>query len=250
MTSDHEGLRGGGSARTTEEAGQCPRREGAEQDSLFDEGYTAAPEGDQSVFTKLAELGARARREAQLTNVIQFVDEELLRLAFRSMRKQAAPGVDGQSYEDYAANLDQNLKDVHARLTTGRYKAPVIRRVYIPKGNGKRRPIGISTIEDRLVQKAVAWVISGIFEQDFLEGSHGFRPKRSPHTALHRLREGMRLHGVRWVVEADLASYFDTVNHEWLRKFVRHRVNDGGLLRLLNKWLKVGVMENGGGHEN
>src|ERR1700730_14397440 len=103
----------------------------------------------------------------------------------------------------------------------------------------------VTTIEDRLVQKAVAWVLSVVFEQDFLECSHGFRPKRSPHTALHRLREGMRLHGVRWVVEADLASYFDTVNHEWLRKFVQNRVNDGGMLRLLNKWLKAGVMENG-----
>jgi len=212
---------------------------------LFDEGYTAAPEAENTVSTKLAELGERARREARLTNVIQFVDEELLRLAFRSMRKQAAPGVDGQRYEDYAANLPRNLRDLYARLKSGRYQAPVIRRVYIPKANGKRRPIGISTIEDRLVQKAVAWVLSAVFEQDFKECSHGFRPKHSPHTALHRLREGMRRHDARWVVEADLASYFDTVNHEWLRKFVRHRINDGGLLRLLNKWLKAGVMDNG-----
>ena len=245
VTSDHDGLRGGGSARSTEEAGQRPWRKGAEQGSLFDEGYTAAPEAEKTVSTKLAELGERARREARLTNVIQFVDEELLRVAFRSMRKQAAPGVDGQRHEAYAANLPRNLRDLYARLKSGRYQAPVIRRVYIPKANGKRRPIGISTIEDRLVQKAVAWVLSTVFEQDFLECSHGFRPAHSPHTALHRLREGMRRHDARWVVEADLASYFDTVNHEWLRKFVRHRINDGGLLRLLNKWLKAGVMDNG-----
>ena len=119
------------------EAGQCPRRKGAEQDSLFDESNTAAPEADNTVSTKLAELAARARKEARLTNVVQFVDEELLRLAFRSLRKQAAPGVDGQSYEDYAANLDQNLQDCTARLKSGRYQAPVIRRVYIPKANGK-----------------------------------------------------------------------------------------------------------------
>jgi group II intron reverse transcriptase/maturase len=212
---------------------------------LFDEGYTAAPEADQSVSTKLAGLVARARRQACLTNVIQFVDEELLRLAFRSLRKQAAPGIDGESYEDYAASLDQNLRGLYARLKSGRYRAPVIRRAYIPKGNGKRRPIGISTVEDRTVQKAVAWVLSAVFEQDFWEGSHGFRPKRSAHTALHHLREGMRFQGVRYAVEADLTSYFDTVNHEWLRKFVRHRVNDGGLIRLLNKWLRAGVMENG-----
>ena len=227
LPSDRHGPKVGGSARSTEEAGQCPQREGAEQDSLFDEGYTAAPEAEKTVSTKLAGLAARARKEARLTNVVQFVDEELLRLAFRSLRKQAAPGVDGQSYEDYAVDLDQKLRDLHTRLKSGRYVAPVIRRVYVPKANGKRRPIGISTIEDRVVQKAVAWLLSAVFEQDFLECSHGFRPKRSPHTALHRMREGMRLHGVRYVVEADLASYFDSVNWDWLRKFVKHRVNDG-----------------------
>jgi hypothetical protein len=146
VSSDHDGLWGGGSARSTEEAGQRPWRKGAEQGSLFDEGYTAAPEAENTVSTKLAELGQRARREARLTNVIQFVDEELLRLAFRSMRKQAAPGVDGQRYEDYAANLPRNLRDLYARLKSGRYRAPVIRRVYIPKANGKRRPIGIGTV--------------------------------------------------------------------------------------------------------
>src|SRR5438128_1411934 len=144
--SDRHDPKGGGSAGRTKEAGQCPRRKAAEQDSARDEGYTAAPEAEPTVATKLAELAARARRERTLTNVIRFVDEELLRLAFRSLRKQAAPGVDGQSYEEYAVNLDQNLKDVHARLTTGRYQAPVIRRVYIPKGDGKRRPIGIRMV--------------------------------------------------------------------------------------------------------
>lgn len=243
--SDRDGLKVGRSARSTEDAGQCPPRKGAEQGSLFDEGYTAAPEAEPTVSPKLAELATRARKEARLTNVVQFVDEELLRLAFRSLRKQAAPGIDGQSYEDYAVDLDLRLRDLHARLKSGRYQAPTIRRVYIPKANGKRRPIGISTIEDRVVQKAAAWVLSTVFEQDFLECSHGFRPKRSPHTALHRLQTGMWRHGVRYVVEADLASYFDTVNWEWLRKFVRHRINDGGLVRLLNKWLKAGVMENG-----
>jgi len=197
------------------------------------------------VSTKLAGLVARARKEDRLTNVVQYVDEELLRLAFRSLRKQAAAGVDGQSYEDYAAELDQNLRDVQARLTSGRYQAPVIRRVYIPKANGKLRPLGITTIEDRMVQKAVAWVLSAVFEQDFLDCSHGFRPNRSPHTALHRLREGMMRNWARYVVEVDVVGFFDAVNSAWLRKFVRHRVNDGGLLRLLNKWLKAGVMEHG-----
>src|SRR5712671_2149942 len=243
--SDRHDPKGGGSAGSTKEAGQCPRREAAEQDSALDEGYTAAPEAELTVATKLVELAARARRERTLTNVIQFVDEELLHLAFRSLRKQAAPGVDGQSYEDYAAKLDQNLKDVYARLKSGRYQAPVIRRVYIPKPNGKLRPLGITTTEDRVVQKAIAWVISAVFEQDFLDCSYGFRPNRCAHGALHRLHEGMMQHWARYVVEVDVVNYFGAVNWAWLRKFVRHRINDGGLIRLLNKWLKAGVMENG-----
>jgi len=245
IPSNRNAAMGGGTARSTEEAGQRPWREGAVQGNLFDQGTTAAPEADLSVSPKLAELAARARKEGRLTNVVQFVDEELLRLAFRSLRKQAAPGVDGQRYEDYAANLDHKLKDLHQRLRTGRYRAPVVRRVYIPKASGGRRPLGITTVEDRVVQKAVAWVLSAVFEQDFLDCSHGFRPRRGAHTALHRLREGMMQHWAKYVVEVDVVGYFDHVNHEWLGKFLRHRVNDGGLLRLIGKWLKAGVMENG-----
>ena len=170
-TSNRHAAVGGGAPRSTREAGQRPWREGGAQSTLFGEGTTAAPEADQPVSPKLAELAARARKEGRLTNVVQFVDEELLRLAFRSLRKQAAPGVDGHSYEEYAVNLDQKLRELHTRLKTGHYQAPVIRRVYLPKPNGKRHPIGISTIEDRMVQKAVAWVLSAVFEQDFL-GTH------------------------------------------------------------------------------
>ena len=234
-----------GVVRSTAEAGQRPWREGTAQGKLFSEGATAAPEADPTVSTKLAELVARARKEARLTNVIQFVDKELLQLAFRSLRKQAAPGVDGQSYEDYGANLGDNLEGLYQRLKTGRYRAPVVRRVYIPKANGGQRPLGITTIEDRVVQKAVAWVLSAVFEQDFLECSHGFRPERSAHTAVHRLREGMMQHWAKYVVEVDVAGYYDHIGHEWLRKFLRHRVNDGGLIRLVGKWLQAGVMDNG-----
>src|SRR4029453_602720 len=192
--SDRDAWLGGGSVRSTREAGQRPRREGIEQSSMFDERNTPAPEAAASVSTRLAELAARARKEARLTNVVQYVDVELLRLAFRSLRKQAAPGVDGQRYADYAEHLEQHLAEVYERLRSGRYQAPPIRRVYIPKRNGQRRPLGISTIEDRLVQKAVAWVLGAVFEGDFLDCSHGFRPGRSPHTALHQLRESVRRH--------------------------------------------------------
>jgi RNA-directed DNA polymerase len=243
--SNRNASRGGGVARSTADAGQRPPREGATQGKTLDEGHTAAPEAEHTVSTQLAGLAARARKEATLTNVMQFVDEELLRLAFRSLRKQAAPGVDGQRYEEYAAQLDQNLRDLYARLTTGRYRAPAVRRVYIPKEAGGQRPLGITTVEDRVVQKAVAWVLGAVYEQDFLDCSHGFRPGRSPHTALRHLREGIEQHAVRVVVEVDLVGYFDHVNQDWLRQFVQHRVNDGGLLRLLGKWLQAGVMEQG-----
>lgn len=210
-------------------AWQRPQREGTTQDSVPGQSNTAAPEADTTVSTKLAGLVARAREETRLTNVVQYVDEELLRLAFRSLRKQAAAGVDGQTYEDDAANLDQNLKGLYARLKSGRYQALVMRRVYIPKANGKVRPLGITTIEDRVVQKAVAWVLGAVFEQDFVDCSQGFGPNRSPHTALHRLRQGMLRHWTRYVVEVDLVNYFGSVNWTWPRTFVRHRVNDGGL---------------------
>lgn len=234
-----------GFAHSTEEAGQRPWREGAEQRTLPGQGATAAPEADDAVSTKLAGLVARARKEERLTNVISFVDEGVLRLAFGSLRKQAAPGVDGRSYEDYAERLSQNVAGLYARLRSGRYQAPAVRRVYIPKATGGQRPLGIPTIEDRMVQKAVAWVLGAVYEQDFCECSHGFRPGRSAHTALHRLREGIRGHRVKAIVEVDVVGFFDHVNHAWLKKFVQHRVNDGGLLRLLGKWLRAGVMDHG-----
>jgi RNA-directed DNA polymerase len=243
--SDRHASRGGGVACSTGEAGQRPWREGAAQGKLLDEGTTAAPEAEQPVSLKLGELAARARKEACLTNVLQCVDEGVLRLAFGSLRKRAAPGVDGQSYTAYAEQLDQNLRDLYDRLKTGRYRAPAVRRVYIPKEAGGRRALGITTVEDRVVQKAVAWVLGAVYEQDFLDCSHGFRPGRSAHTALHQLREGMMQHGVRAVVEVDVVGFFDQVQHGWLRQFLRHRVNDGGLLRLIGKWLQAGVMEHG-----
>ena len=243
--SNRDASRGGGAARSTGEAGQRPWREGAAQGNALGEGITAAPEADPPVSPGLAELAARARKEACLTNVMGFVDEELLRHAFASLRKQAAPGVDGQRYAEYAAELDAKLRDLHTRLKTGRYAAPAVRRVYIPKASGGLRPLGITTVEDRVVQKAVAWVLGAVYEQDFEDCSHGFRPARSAHTALHQLREGMMQHQVRAVVEVDIVGFFDHVNRAWLRRFVRHRVNDGGLLRLLGKWLKAGVLEHG-----
>ena len=176
-TSNRHAAVGGGAPRSTREAGQCPWREGGAQSKLFDEGTTAAPEADLPVCPKLAELAARARKEDRLTNVVQFVDEELLRLAFGSLRKQAAPGVDGQSYEDYAAGLDENLWDLYRRLKSGRYRAPAIRRVYIPKENGKLRALGINHDRGSRGAEGSGLGASGCFRAGLLGMLAGFPTK-------------------------------------------------------------------------
>ena len=194
---------------------------------------------------KLAGLVARARKERQLTNVMGFVDEELLRLAFYALRRNAAAGIDGQTWQDYEATLETTIAGVYQRMKTGEYRAPTIRRVHIPKEGGGCRPLGITTIEDRMVQKAVAWVLEAVYEPDFLDCSHGYRPGRSGHTALHQVHEGLERRGVRAVVEVDIQGYFDHVNRAWLHRFVRHRITDGGLHRLIGKWLQAGVLDGG-----
>lgn len=194
---------------------------------------------------KLAGLVARARKEARLTTVIGFVDEELLRLAFQSLRRDAAAGVDGQSWQAYQEQAAEAIPALHARLRSGQYQAPPVRQVRIPKADGGSRRLGITTLEDRIVQKAVAWVLSAVYECDFLDCSYGYRPRKSAHDALAALHTGLERRGARVVVEVDIHGYFDHVNRDWLRQFLRHRVNDGGLLRLIGKWLNAGVLEAG-----
>jgi RNA-directed DNA polymerase len=245
MPSERDAAREVGVAHSTEEAGQRPWREGAAQGKLPGQGATATPEVDTTVSTKLSGLVARARKEKQLTNVIGFVDEELLVLAFRSLRKSAGPGVDGQSYEEYAQGLAERVSGLYQRMKQGQYQAPLVKRAYIPKPNGGQRPLGIPTVEDRMVQKAVSWVLSAVYEQDFLESSQGFRPQRGAHGALRRVWSGLEKPKSGWVVEVDIVGFFDHVNHVWLQKFLAHRVNDGGLRRLVGKWLQAGVLEQG-----
>jgi RNA-directed DNA polymerase len=213
--------------------------------SASGERRTPSPEGEGRVFQLLAGLVERARKEARLTNVMGLVDEELLSLALDSLRHDAAAGIDGETWSEYATTRGERIRELHERLRSGRYRAPTIRRVRIPKADGGSRSLGITTIEDRMVQKAVAWVLSAVYEQDFLECSYGFRPGRKAHDALHRITEALDRRGGRWVVEVDIEGYFDTVNHEWLRKFLRHRTNDGGLIRLVGKWLNAGVLDQG-----
>ncbi|MCA1694737.1 MAG: group II intron reverse transcriptase/maturase, partial [Actinobacteria bacterium] len=181
----------------------------------------------------------------RFTSLAHLMDEEFLKAAWQRVRKDGAVGVDQQSAKEYAANLDANLRGLRERLRSGRYKAPPVRRVWIPKDGGKRRPLGIPTIEDKLVQRAVAMILEAVYEQDFLDCSHGFRPKRSAHAALQQLQDTIVMRRVGWVLDADIEDFFGTLDHEWLRKMVRHRVNDGSIDRLIGKWLHAGVLDEG-----
>ncbi len=181
-----------------------------------------------------------------ITTLAHHINVEFLKEAYRRTRKDGATGVDEQTAEQYAENLDENLESLLNRFKSGTYKAPPVRRVYIPKGDGKRtRPIGIPTFEDKVLQRAVAMLLEAIYEQDFLDCSYGFRPGRSPHQALDALWKGLM--GMRggWVIEVDIRSYFDRIDHQYLREFLDKRVRDGVLRRAIDKWLKAGVLENG-----
>jgi RNA-directed DNA polymerase len=181
-----------------------------------------------------------------LTTLAHHIDLDWLREAYRRTRKDGAPGVDGQTAGDYAANLDANLRSLLARAKSGTYRAPAVRRVYIPKGRGgETRPLGIPTFEDKVLQRAVAMLLEAVYEQDFLDCSYGFRPGRSAHQALQTLwNQTMRMGG-GWVLEVDIRKFFDRLDHGHLRTMLRQRVRDGVVLRLIGKWLKAGVLEAG-----
>jgi RNA-directed DNA polymerase len=200
----------------------------------------------EAVSTKLQRIAELARRLPQtaLTNLSHHIDVEWLREAFRRTRKDGAAGVDGQTWRDYERDLEVNLASLLDRFKSGSYRAPPVRRVHIPKGDGKEtRPIGIPTLEDKVLQRAVAMCLSAVYEQDFLECSYGFRPGRSAHDALDRLRtEVMDMWG-GWIVEVDIRRFFDTLDHAKLREILERRVRDGVLLRVIGKWLNAGVLE-------
>ena len=202
----------------------------------------------KDVSTRLRRIAELAKQSPTMvmTTLAHHIDAELLREAYRRTRKNGAVGVDGQTGSDYGANLDENLDALLGRLKSGRYRAPPVKRVHIPKGDGRKtRPIGIPTFEDKLLQRAVAMVMEAVYEQDFLPCSHGFRPGRSPHDAVQALWEATMDVGGGWVLEADIESFFDTLSHQHLRSFLDQRVRDGVLRRAIDKWLKAGVLEEG-----
>ena len=183
--------------------------------------------------------------EAGFTSLAYYIDLEWLKEAYKGVRKSGATGVDGVTAEEYEKDLEENLRSLLERFKSGSYYAPAVKRVYIPKGDGKKRPIGIPALEDKILQRAVVMVLQPLYEVDFLEVSFGFRPGRSVHDALEALRKAAMDMGGCWVLEVDIKSYFDTVEHASLREFVGKRVRDGVILRIIGKWLKAGVMEDG-----
>src|ERR1700720_1884850 len=188
--------------------------------------------------------GAVTRNEKEkLTALLHHVSIDVLRWAFFNIKKQAAPGVDGLTWVDYAADLDRNLTDLHARVHSGAYRALPSRRQYIPKADGKQRPLGIAALEDKIVQAAVVAILTPIYEAEFLGFSYGFRPGRSQHDALDALAYGIRARKINWILDSDIRSFFDTISPEWLVRFMEHRIGDRRIIRLIQKWLKAGGLE-------
>jgi group II intron reverse transcriptase/maturase len=204
----------------------------------------------ETVSTKLQRIAETARKhpERAFTTLAHHIDIDWLREAYRRTRKDGATGIDGQTADEYAKNLEQNLQSLHDRFKSGVYRAPPVRRVHIPKGDsrqGETRPIGIPTFEDKVLQRAVTMLLEAIYERDFYDCSYGFRPGRSAHQALEAVRDAAMPMGGGWVLEVDVRKCFDSLDHEHLRRIVRRRVRDGVLLRIIGKWLNAGVMEQG-----
>jgi len=197
-----------------------------------------------SALDRVREVASRDK-DARFTALLHHVDVDRLREAYRALNPKAAAGVDRVTWEDYGQELEGNLEDLHARVHRGAYRARPSRRVFIPKADGGQRPLGVAALEDKILQRAVVEVLNAIYEADFLGFSYGFRPGRSQHHALDALATGI-MHGkVDWVLDADIRGFFDAIDHEWLLKFVEHRIADRRMLRLIRRWLKAGVIEDG-----
>jgi RNA-directed DNA polymerase len=190
---------------------------------------------------------ARTKPGTALHSLHHVIDLDWMREAYRLTRKDGATGIDGVTATEYEADLEANLVDLLDRIKSGRYHAPPVRRVYIPKAGGKNefRPLGIPTFEDKVAQRAIVMLLEATYEQDFLPCSYGFRPGRSAHQALHALRTGLMNDGLRWVLDVDIRKYFDSISHCHLRSFLDQRVTDGVIRRMIDKWLKAGVLEKG-----
>jgi RNA-directed DNA polymerase len=193
---------------------------------------------------RIREAVNRNRKE-KLTALLHHITVDVLRAAFFALKRRAAPGVDAVTWDMYEEHREGNLRDLYARLHAGAYRALPSRRTFIPKADGRQRPLGIAAIEDKIVQAAVVLILTPIYEAEFLGFSYGFRPGRRQHDALDALAYGIKGRNVRWILDADIRSFFDTISHDWLIRFVAHRIGDKRILRLIQKWLKAGVLERG-----
>jgi RNA-directed DNA polymerase len=188
---------------------------------------------------------ARTDKEVRFTALLHHVSIDRLRAAYWALEPKAAPGVDGVTWRDYGQDLEVNLEGLHARIHRGAYRAKPSRRVFVPKPDGRQRPLGVAALEDKILQRAVVEVLNTVYEEDFLGFSYGFRPGRSPHDALDALATGIYRKRVNWVLDADIRDFFTSLDQEWLVKFLEHRIADRRVLRLIQKWLKAGVIEDG-----
>jgi RNA-directed DNA polymerase len=197
-----------------------------------------------SGLDRVREVAVRDK-EARFTALLHHVSYHRLMLAFDGLKKDAAPGVDGVSWREYDRDWQENLRDLHERVQSGRYRAKPSRRAYIPKADGRLRPLGVASLEDKIVQRALADVLNAVYEADFLGFSYGFRPGRGQHDALDALAAGMYRKRVNWVLDADIRDFFTSLDRGWLERFLRHRIADERVLRLIGKWLAAGVIEDG-----
>ena len=206
---------------------------------------TLSRDVDASSALERVRQAARKDRNARFTALLHHVTVDRLRRAYWAINPKAATGVDGVTWGAYGQDLEYNLRDLHARVHRSAYRAKPSRRAYIAKADGRARPLGIATLEDKLVQRAVVEVLNAIYEVDFLGFSYGFRPGRSPHQALDALAVGIETKKVNWILDADIRGFYDAIDHGWMRKFVEHRIGDKRVLRLIQKWLNAGVIEDG-----
>ena len=221
-------------------------RDGAKgNSSKRDKPWTLSQPGLPSALERVGQA-ARQDRKRQFTALLHHVYEVgRLRRAYYGVEHDAAAGLDGETWKHYGENLKENLQDLSGRLARGAYRAKPVRRVYIEKADGRKRPLGVPVLEDKIVQRSVVEVLNAIYEVDFLGFSYGFRPQRNQHQALDAVAYGMWKKLVKWVLDADLQSFFDTLEHEWLVKFLEHRIADRRVIRLIQKWLNAGVLEDG-----
>jgi group II intron reverse transcriptase/maturase len=198
-----------------------------------------------SAFERVRQAARRDKKQRFTALYHHVYCIERLRTAYFAVKRNAAPGIDGETWQHYGENLEENLQNLSNRLKRGAYRAKPVRRTHIPKADGRNRPIGLPILEDKIVQRTVVEVLNAVYEQDFLNFSYGFRPGRNQHQALDALSVGLMRRKVNWVLDADIQAFFDTLSHEWLVKFVEHRIADKRIVRLIQKWLRAGVLEEG-----